>query len=491
MSKPRVRFAPSPTGALHVGGARTALYNWLYARHTGGTFVLRIEDTDEVRSTDESLNVILEGLKWMGLDWDEGPSLSKPGPFGPYFQMQRLDQYAPLLKELTEKGLAYPCYCTPEEVEKMREKALLNKRPPKYDGTCRSLSPAQRAAKEKEGRKAVLRFKTPTEGSVDFTDIVRGPVHFDNALLDDFVIAKASGVPTYNCAVVIDDHLMEITHVIRGDDHISNTPRQMLLYKAWGWAPPQFAHISMILGPDGSRLSKRHGAVSVVEYRDAGYLPGAVRNYLALLGWSTEDSQQLFEKDELKDKFTLERCKPSPATFDPAKLLWMNGEYIRKTPVKELVRMAIPFMKKSGLIQRDPSSQESARLETVVELEHEKIKLLADIPHLVDFLLKDEVIYEPEAVEKVLKKPGASAVVLDLADRFAKLEPFTAQATEKACRDYAVEKGLKTSLVFHPVRVSVSGRTQGPSLFHMLEVLGKDKVLERMKKALGLPALAS
>jgi len=487
-AKPRVRFAPSPTGALHVGGARTALYNWLYARHTGGTFILRIEDTDEARSTEESLNVILDGLRWMGLDWDEGPTLAHPGPHAPYFQMQRLEIYAGHLKELVEKGLAYRCYCTPEEVEEMRKRALLNKRPPKYDGTCRALTPAQTLAKEKEGRKAVLRFKTPVEGSMDFTDVVRGAVHFDNALLDDFVISKASGIPTYNCAVVIDDHLMNITHVIRGDDHISNTPRQLLLFKAFGWEPPLFAHISMILGPDGTRLSKRHGAVSVVEYRDAGYLPGAVRNYLALLGWSTEDSQQIFEKDELVQKFTLERAKPSPAIFDPAKLLWMNGEYIRKTPVKELVQLSIPFMKKAGLLTRDPAPQELARLETVVALEHEKIKLLSDIPHLVDFLLKDEVVYEPEAVEKVLKKPGASGVVADLMERFSILEPFTAASTEKTCRDYAVEKNFKTSPVFHPVRVSVSGRTQGPSLFHMLEVLGKEKSLARMKKALGLLA---
>lgn len=489
--KPRVRFAPSPTGALHVGGARTALYNWLYARHTGGTFILRIEDTDEARSTEESLNVILESLKWMGLDWDEGPALEKPGPYAPYFQMQRLELYACYLNELLAKGLAYRCYCTPEEVEKMRERAMLNKRPPKYDGTCRDLTPDQRAAREKEGRKGVLRFKTPVEGSIDFTDIVRGGVHFDNALLDDFVIAKASGVPTYNCAVVLDDHLMEITHVIRGDDHISNTPRQLLLFQAFGWTPPQFAHISMILGSDGSRLSKRHGATSLTEYRDMGYLPGAVRNYLALLGWSTEDSQQLFERDELIQKFTLERAKPSPAIFDPAKLLWMNGEYIRKASVKELVQWSIPFMKKSGLITRDPSPEELARLEVVVALEHEKIKVLADIPHLVDFLLKEEVVYEPEAVEKVLKKPGASEVLSDLMGRFSTLEPFTAQATEKTCRDYAAEKGLKTSPVFHPARVAVSGRTQGPSLFHMLEVLGKKKVLERMKKALGLLAPAS
>src|SRR5258708_3158775 len=356
----RVRFAPSPTGYLHIGGARTALFNWLFARHNQGTFILRIEDTDEVRSTAESVNGILESVRWVGLDWAEGPvfdaaTASSPprlsvGDKGPYYQMQRLEQYQKVCNDLIAKGQAYPCYCTSEEVEKMRQLALLAKRPPKYDGTCRNLTDDQRKKKEAEGRKKSIRFKTPHEGNTDFTDLVRGALHFENMLLEDFVILKTSGVPTYNFACVVDDHLMEISHVIRGDDHLSNTPRQVLVYQAMGWKPPQFAHLAMILGSDGSRLSKRHGATSVMEYKEAGYLPAALLNYLALLGWGTEDSQQLFTPADMIEKFLIERCTKSSATFDPAKLLWMNGEYIRKTPVPELARLARDFYPTAGAV---------------------------------------------------------------------------------------------------------------------------------------------
>ena len=345
----RVRFAPSPTGYLHIGGARTALFNWLFARHNNGVFILRIEDTDEMRSTDESVNGILESMKWLGLDWNEGPGLGSDlptgqagptagatggqtpprGDYGPYFQMQRLDKYQAACDQLLKKGLAYPCYCTPEEVEKMRELALLAKRPPKYDGRCRNLTSEQRAASERAGKKKSIRIKTPQEGNTRFVDLVRGGLDFENALLEDFVILKTSGVPTYNFACVVDDHHMAISQVIRGDDHLSNTPRQILIYEALGWKAPQFAHLAMILGSDGSRLSKRHGATSVMEYKEAGYLPEALLNYLALLGWGTEDSQQIFSQAEMVEKFSLERCSKSPAAFDPNKLLWMNGEYIR------------------------------------------------------------------------------------------------------------------------------------------------------------------
>src|SRR5882672_10572858 len=342
----RVRFAPSPTGYLHIGGARTALFNWLFARHNQGVFILRIEDTDELRSTEESVSGILDSMKWLGLDWDEGPTpdgRGVKGDYGPYFQMQRLEKYQAACDELVKKGLAYPCYCTAEEVEKMRELALLAKRPPKYDGRCRNLTSEQRAASEQAGKKKSIRFKTPQTGNTRFVDLVRGGLDFENALLEDFVILKTSGVPTYNFACVVDDHHMAISHVIRGDDHLSNTPRQILVYEALGWKPPEFGHLAMILGSDGSRLSKRHGATSVTDYRDSGYLPEVMLNYLALLGWGTEDSQQIFTQQEMVDKFSLERCSKSPAAFDPAKLLWMNGEYIRKTPVPQLAAMAKPF----------------------------------------------------------------------------------------------------------------------------------------------------
>ncbi len=484
----RVRFAPSPTGYLHIGGARTALFNWLFARHMGGTFILRIEDTDEVRSTEESVNAIFTSMAWLGLDWDEGPSLSDPGrgltpavrgEYGPYFQMQRLDKYAAACNELIAKNAAYPCYCTPEEVEKMREMALLSKRPPKYDGRCRKLTADQRAAHEAGGKKKSIRFATPTEGKTVFTDLIHGPKEFDNDLLEDFVILKTSGVPTYNFACVVDDHLMKISHVIRGDDHLSNTPRQTLVYQALAWEPPRFAHLAMILGSDGSRLSKRHGATSVTEYRDAGYLPEVMLNYLALLGWGTEDSQQLFTPQEMKDKFTIERCGKSPATFDPSKLIWMNGEYIRQKLPADLAALGKPFFTAPHDVTKVPED----RYVGAVALEREKIKLLADIPKLVDFLLWDDYEYREEAVTKVLRQPGADAILDELSTRLAALEPFDAASIEVMCKALAKEKGVKNGAIFHPLRVSTSGRTEGPSLFHFIEFFGKPKTLERMKRA--------
>jgi nondiscriminating glutamyl-tRNA synthetase len=483
----RVRFAPSPTGYLHIGGARTALFNWLYARHTGGTFILRIEDTDETRSTDESVTGILDSMRWLGLDWDEGPLYAGDGKIpttsrgdaGPYFQMQRLDKYQAACDQLIKSAFAYPCYCTPEEVEKMRELAMLAKRPPKYDGRCRNLSTDERLAKEKEGRKKSIRFKTPQQGATQFVDLVRGALHFENALLEDFVILKTSGVPTYNFACVIDDHHMAISHVIRGDDHLSNTPRQILVYQALGWKLPEFAHLAMILGSDGARLSKRHGATAVLEYRDGGYLPEVLLNYLALLGWGTEDSQQIFTQTEMFEKFALERCSKSPAVFDPAKLLWMNGEYVRKTPVPALADLARSFFQPP----HDIAGVSKERYEQAVALEHEKVKLLGDVPKLVDFLLWDDYAYREEAVTKVLRAEGAMAILDELSKRLAALNPFDAAAIEALCKGLAKERGVKNGAIFHPLRVSTSGRTEGPSLFHFVEFLGREKTLERIKRA--------
>jgi nondiscriminating glutamyl-tRNA synthetase len=487
----RVRFAPSPTGYLHIGGARTALFNWLYARHMGGTFILRIEDTDEVRSTGESVNGILQSMRWLGLDWDEGPvfdaaTASSPpeksiGNKGPYYQMMRLELYRKACDQLIEKGQAYPCYCTPEEVEKMREIALVAKRPPKYDGTCRNLTADQRKAKEAEGRKKSIRFKTPQEGNTDFTDLVRGALHFENNLLEDFVILKTSGVPTYNFACVVDDHHMEISHVIRGDDHLSNTPRQILVYRALGWTPPEFAHLAMILGSDGSRLSKRHGATSVMDYKEAGYLPAVLLNYLALLGWGTEDSQQIFTPQEMIEKFALERCSKSPAAFDPNKLLWMNGEYVRKTPVPELARLARDFFPVATLNEVSPDAFTQA-----ITLEHEKIKLIKDIPNLIDFLIFDEYEYRQEAVDKVLRAAGVGEILDDMARRLDALSPFDVAGIEAAIKACAKDRGVKNAAVIHPLRVAVSGRTEGPSLYHMIEYLGKIRTQQRLQKAQAL-----
>lgn len=493
----RVRFAPSPTGYLHLGGARTALFNWLFAQRKGGTFILRIEDTDEVRSTDEAVLAIIRGLEWVGMNWNEGPKITidrhktvikEVGEHKPYFQMKRLELYRKYAEKLIEDSKAYRCYCLPEELEEMRKKAIQEKRPPKYDGRCRNLTAEDEKIYKEKGRKPVVRFKTPQEGITEFEDIVRGKVSFQNNLLDDFVMLKSSGSPTYNFAVVVDDHEMEISHVIRGDDHISNTPRQILLYEALGWEKPQFAHVPMILGSDGSRLSKRHGATSLEYYEKEGYLPEAMVNYLALLGWATEDSQQIFDIEELKEKFSLERCAKSAAIFDLQKLLWMNGEYIRKMKPDELTTEALPFIIKENLVQGGTDEEVKQWVENIltkaISLEQEKIKLLKDIPYLISYMLKEDLEnkdYEQEAKEKVLKVSGVKQILSDCRDRLVKLEDFSEEKIEQEVRSYAKESGKKTGEVFHPIRVAVSGRTRGPGLFVLLSFLGKERVLKRIE----------
>lgn len=481
----RVRFAPSPTGDLHIGGVRTALFNYLYAKKEKGTFVLRIEDTDEARSTNSSTQIIINAMKWLKLGWDEGPGNELP-QYAPYYQMKRKEQgiYQKYIDILLEKGCAYKCYCTPEEVEKMREQARLAKQPPKYNGHCANLTKNQQEQYEKEGRTAVIRFKMPKEGKIEFEDIVRGHVSFENVLLDDFVLMKANGVPTYNFACVIDDYLMEMSHVIRGDDHISNTPRQIHIYKALGWKPPIFAHLSMILGSDGARLSKRHGHTSVLEYRKEGYLQDALINYLALLGWSTQDSQQLFFGNSLIENFSLDRCNSSPATFDPSKLLWMNGEYIRKKSDQEIFELFLDWInwtKQDKLID----GWDRDLLKKAIALEHEKIKLLKDIPGLVDFFFKD-LSFDQTAVDKILlsdtKKDSAKKVLQECIIRLPNQDFSLPEVLEMFARNLAKELDFSNSKVFHPIRVAISGRTQGPSLFHMMEVMGKDEVIRRIQQ---------
>lgn len=489
----RVRFAPSPTGFLHVGGGRTALYNWLFARKNKGTFILRIEDTDEARSTDESMTAILNGMRWLGLDWDEGPGIEgaegSVGNYAPYFQMMRTDIYRKHLDMLLAQDKAYPCFCSKEELDQMRARAMLAKRPPKYDGRCGRLPKEEAKKKIESGVPVVYRFRRPHEGSVKFTDVVKGVVEFESELLDDFILLKSSGVPTFMFAGAIDDYLMEITHVIRGDDHLSNTPRQIQLYDAFGWTnKPIYAHISMIHGPDGSRLSKRHGATSIEEFKKEGYLPEVLVNYLALLGWSTSDSQQLFDpKDHFKEmveKFELERCQKSPAVFDTEKLRWMNGVYIRKLSKDDLLNRTWPYLVEAGLVTEEASPELRHYVHDALMLEQEKLVTLADAPGLIDFFLHKEVQFDPESVEKVFKKEGASSVLKGMIQEFESLTPFTTESTDKCCREYAAKNGLKNGQVFHPVRVAVSGRTKGPSLFHMLEVMGKEMVIKRITAAL-------
>lgn len=479
----RVRFAPSPTGHLHIGGLRTALFNYLFAKKNKGVFILRIEDTDEERSTQDSVKAIYDGLLWAGLTWDEGPMPdgSVKGEHAPYYQAVRADEglYKKYIDQLLEEGKAYKCYCTPQELEEMRNQAHAERRPPRYPGKCRNLTKEQQAQLEAQGRKYVIRFKMPTDGETAFDDLIRGHVSFANKDLYDLVIQKTSGYPTYNFACVIDDHLMQMSHIIRGDDHISNTPCQIQMYKALGWEHPIMAHLSMIHGPDGTKLSKRHGDTSVIEYKKQGFLPEALINYLALLGWSTADSQQLFAPGELEEKFDIKGCQKSPAVFDPVKLMWMNGDYIRQMNAEQLFAAAKPFIDESGLFK----NVDEAQLKNIVMLEHEKYKTLKEIPDLLGFFFND-VVYEEETVNKVFKTETAKKALSVMIDKYAQLEDFTEYKLEEAARAAAKENGLKTGQIFHPVRVAVSGRTNGPTLFKMLEYMGKDMVLKRLKAAL-------
>ncbi|MBI5625476.1 MAG: glutamate--tRNA ligase [Elusimicrobia bacterium] len=478
----RTRFAPSPTGYLHIGGARTTLYNWLFARRHKGTFVLRIEDTDEVRSTEDSVTAILDSIRWLGLDWDEGPVdlAADRGPYAPYYQMKRLELYQKHVRGLADAGKAYPCYCTREELDAMRKEAVAAKRPAVYDERCRRLTDRQKAEHEAAGRRPSWRFHMPETGETVVDDMIRGRVAFDNALLPDLVIQKAAGGPTYNFACVVDDHCMEISHVIRGDEHLSNTPSQARIYEALGWTPPKFAHLSMILGPDGSKLSKRHGATSVLEYKALGFLPEAMRNYLGLLGWSTTDSRQLFFGTELVEAFDLAGCQKNPAIFDQTKLTWMNGEHLRKLSRQDLLEHAEPFLKNAGLTgPLDPP------LDRTVALEGEKCKLLADIPGRVEIFYKD-VVFTPKALDGVLKKPGVKEILLDVAGLLEGAEPYAEKVLEERIRAYCEAKALKTGQVFHPLRAALSGRTEGPTLFGMIEVLGRSKSVGRLKAAAAL-----
>lgn len=473
----RVRFAPSPTGYLHIGGARTALFNWLLAKQQGGTFILRIEDTDLQRSTEESASAILESMQWLGMDWDEGPL--KPGPNAPYFQSQRLHTYIEHAERLLASGHAYKCYCTAEELEAQRKEAVAQGLDPKYSGRCRDLTPEQCQAYEAAGRKPVIRFRIP-DGVTVVRDSVRGTVEFQNELLDDFVLIKSDGMPTYNYAVVIDDALMAMTHVIRGDDHLSNTPRQVLLYEAFGYPVPEFAHIPMILGPDKTRLSKRHGATSVLQYRDEGYLPQALVNYLALLGWSYDASSTLFSTDELIEKFSLKKVSKNPAVFDPKKLEWMNGQYIKQLSRDEFVDQALPFLKKAGLIDAEAAQARRGWLLALLGLVQEKIKTLEQVVDHVAVFFAHEVTYEPDAVSAAALTDLKRQFLRDLASDLSGLSDYSAASVEAAYRARCEQLGLPFKDTVQPVRVALTGRTVSPGLFDTIYLFGRETVIKRL-----------
>ncbi|MHB0884763.1 MAG: glutamate--tRNA ligase [Bacillota bacterium] len=478
----RVRFAPSPTGYLHIGGARTALFNWLFAARNGGRLILRIEDTDFSRKVEDSTRQITSTMRWLGLQWDEGPVCG--GPAGPYFQSERLDLYRRAADELKARGAAYECYCTTEELAARREEARRLGRDLRYDGRCRNLTEEGRQHLAAEGRRPVLRLKTPNEGQTVVEDLIRGTVVFENALLDDYVLMKSDGVPTYNFACVVDDHLMGMTHVIRADEHLSNTPKQMTIYRGFGWTPPIFAHVPMILAPDRSKLSKRHGATSVEEFQEAGYLPEAVVNYLVFLGWSPEGGEEVLSVDELRRQFSLDRVSKNAAIYDTTKLTWMNGHYIRTIDLDRLTDLSVPFLAKAGLVTEpvDPATRDF--IKAILTALRDRVKTLGELPDATVYFFRDEFGFDPKGVQKHLSSADAAGLLDQARAALAGLPRFDVEACEAAYRGLIEGLGIKGGALIHPTRVALTGRTIGPGLFDIMALLGRERTLARMEKAL-------
>ncbi|MEO7191633.1 MAG: glutamate--tRNA ligase [Vicinamibacterales bacterium] len=483
---PRLRFAPSPTGYLHVGGARTALFNWLYVRRHGGTFILRIEDTDEERSSHDMVAEILTSLRWLGLDWDEGPDVG--GAHGPYFQTERQAAHRAAAASLVAGGAAYYCYCTPDQLKTKRDAAEAAGGAFIYDRTCRTLSADDRAARESAGQPRAVRFSVP-EGQTSFADLVHGPITVAHDAIDDFVILRSDGTPTYQLSVVVDDVGMEVTHVVRGDDHISNTPKQVLLYRALGAAVPLFAHVPLILGSDKKRLSKRHGATAVSEYDKAGYLPEAMVNFLALLGWSPGDGdKEVFSRDELIARFTLEGISGGDAVFNSEKLDWFNQQHIMKLDAGELIGRLRPLIEAAGLWRPSFENDQVSWLRRVVDLLKPRAHRLVDfVPQLRPFVA-DRVEIDPDASAKYLSDEVVTTHLRAWAERLAGVEPFDAAAIESALRALAQERGIKAAMLIHATRVSVVGQAASPGLFEVLELVGRDRALARINHVLSTHA---
>ena len=482
--KVKVRFAPSPTGDLHVGNIRTALFDWAYARHTGGTFLFRIEDTDTTRVTDEYIQAAIETLKWLGLQWDEGPEVG--GPNGPYLQSQRLHIYAEWAQKFLDQKDAYHCYCTPEELEAVREEQRKANVAPGYNGHCRDLTDAQIAAYKAEGREAVVRMRMP-EGTTTFVDEIRGEVTFDHKFVPDFVLVRADGSPLYTLAVAVDDVLMGVTHVLRGEDLLSSTPRQIRVYQAMGVAEadyPVFAHLPFVMGQDNAKLSKRNGEVSIAWYREQGYLPEAICNYLALLGWSPGDDRENITMQELTELFTVEKVHSSPARFDMKKLEAINGDKIRALTIDEFARWTIPFLTKAKVISGTES--EIALVKKALPLIQERIVKLDEAPQLLKFLFVTEFTIDADAVSKVTEN-GAKEILHRAEQDLNALDTWTHESIEATLRASLIEEmGLKPRIAFTALRVATTGSTISPPLFESMELLGKTESLARISKALSL-----
>lgn len=470
----RVRFAPSPTGYLHIGGARTALFNYYFAKRYGGKLVLRIEDTDRERLKEDSVEQILSSMKWLGIDWDEGP----------IYQSDRLDLYRREAKRLLKEGKAYYCFCTEEDIEKDREEQRKLRQPFRYSGRCLKLTEDEVVKNLREGKPYVVRIKTPREGATEVKDMIRGKVAFDNSQMDDYIILKSNGIPTYNFACVIDDYHMNITHVIRGEEHLSNTPKQVLMYRALGYDMPHFAHISMILAPDRSKLSKRHGATSVEEFKEKGYLREALVNYLTLLGWSPGGDKEIFSMQDTIDKFSLDKINKTAAVYDVEKLTWMNGVYLRELDLDYITREAIPYFIDGGLLKENEVDEKYEYIKRVVDAVREKVKLLSEIAEASEYFFKDIEEYDPKGIKKRFKKDGVVEMLEEGKSALINAPSFDVETVEKVYRDLIDELGIKGGDIIHPTRLAISGRTVGPGLFDIISILGRETCIERMDKAI-------
>jgi nondiscriminating glutamyl-tRNA synthetase len=483
MSDIRVRYAPSPTGHLHIGNARTALFNYLYARNQGGKFIIRIEDTDLKRNIEGGEQSQLHYLKWLGIEWDE--SIDVGGEYGPYRQSERIAIYDEYTKQLFEKGLAYKCYCTEEELEADRAAQMERNETPKYSGRCRHLSEEDRAQFEKEGRKPSIRFKVPNDKVLRFDDMVKDEVSFESDGFGDFVIVKKDGIPTYNYAVVIDDHLMKISHVLRGDDHISNTPKQLLIYDAFGWVPPVFGHMTLIVNESRKKLSKRDESIIqfIEQYEELGYLPEALFNFIALLGWSPAGEEEIFSKEEFIEKFDADRLSKSPALFDRQKLTWMNNQYMKKAEIDRVIDLALPHLIKAGKVKEESTAEEDTWVKSLISLFQEKMSYGAEIVEMSELFFQEELVFEEEAKE-VLAGEQVPEVMRAFLQEIDSLEEFTAPQIKTAVK--AVQKGTghKGQKLFMPIRAAVTGQTHGPDLMLAMELLGSEKVKARVANLL-------
>ena len=481
MSDVRVRFAPSPTGYLHIGGARTALFNWLFAKKEGGKLVLRIEDTDTKRLKEDSVSQILTSMKWLGLNWDEGPEVG--GDFGPYFQSERLSFYKKMVDKLLAEEKAYYCFCTAEELALQREKQKEAKEPFRYVQTCRNLTKEEVTQKIAEGKPYSIRIKIPSEVEIVVKDLIHGEVKFDLALLDDFVIVKSNGMPTYNFAVVVDDYMMKINYVLRAEEHLSNTPKQILIYNALGFKVPNFGHMPMILAPDRSKLSKRHGATSVEEFKEQGYLPQSIINYLTLLGWSPEGEKEIFDPFETVQEFDLGKMSKKAAVYDTKKLTWMNGQYLASLPIESILPEAKPFFINKGLITSEWIDSNKDYFISILNIVRVRVKTLVELADSCEYFFKDVAKYDEKGVKKHFQE-GSIELLETCVDGLKNLKVFNLETTENLYKEIAANTGISFGKVIHPTRLSLTGGTVSPGMFDVMVLLGQEVCIKRLENAI-------